>query len=172
MRFVIPLPPSKNDSHVERAVAKRGELEAAVRSGNWHAIKRAMKVIRHRSPAYKAYVVEAEEIARAQNVQPLSGDVILSVTAFFPDRRRDMANIVDVLLDSLEGIAYHNDRQVVAFGRWSREIDAEDPRCVVTVEALEPGLFDVDTDLPLRGTLPLSGMWDDALAIRKDTRGF
>lgn len=147
MKFVIPLPPSKNDTHVSDAVARKDDIIGAVQSliagerGAWHKVKRAMRVIRRRSPEYSAYQGRARDLMRQQNVSEAVGEVRVSVTAFFPDRRGDMANIVDPLLDTLEGVAYANDRQVTQFGRWAREVDAEDPRVVVTVEPLEMDLF-------------------------------
>ena len=42
--------------------------------------------------------------------------------------------------------AYFNDRQIVKFGEWHREIDKHDPRCVVTLETLNHDLFSDITD--------------------------
>lgn len=153
MRFVIPLPPSKNDSHDLYAVAKKEPLLKAVawlgKGGGkpaWDAVIGSLRVVRKRSDAYDRFLEELDAMLIGQNVSVLEGDIRLSVTAFFPDRRRDMANIVDVLLDCLEGRAYGNDRQVVEFGRWSREVDEHDPRCVVTVEPFNLDLFHVEPD--------------------------
>lgn len=145
MKLVLPLPPSKNDAYVEQAVAKKGPLIAAVKKlmagekGAWHAVKRAMSVIRHRSEAYIEYEKAVQACVSYQDVKPLEGPVTVTVTVFFPDMRRDLQNVVDVLFDVLEGIAYGNDRQVIAF-TFRREV-SDDPRVVVTVLGENADLF-------------------------------
>lgn len=160
MKIVIPIPPSKNASHVEEAVAKKDELIPAVfawkrgTKGAYHRVKRAMRVVRRRSEEYEEYLKSLETALAGQKFRKRGGQVIVTATVFFPDRRRDMANVIDVLLDSLEGYCYENDRQVVWL-HMRREIDEDDPRVVVTIEGLEPSLFDepdetADEDLALQ----------------------
>lgn len=161
MRVVIPLPPSKNDSHTESAFFKKSELIPAVLA--WHRgdsdgfkrVRRAIKVGRRRSDAYDEYTEALATALVGQRFEPImEGDVVVSVTVFFQDRRRDLVNVIDVLCDSLESVLYRNDSQVSDF-RIRREIDADDPRCVVTIEPVNFDLFatpsdDVPEDAPLR----------------------
>lgn len=142
MELVLPLPVSKNDAYVEQAVAKKADIIAAVEKlmanekGAWTGVKRAMKVIRRRSPEYLAYLERLRLVLAGQDVQVIEGDVRLHAVAFFPDRRWDMVGVDEVLLDALEGHCYGNDRQVKDF-RLQWALDKRDPRIVVTVEPLE-----------------------------------
>jgi crossover junction endodeoxyribonuclease RusA len=49
----------------------------------------------------------------AMGVKPLSGDVVLTIIVYPPDKRRaDISNRVKCLEDALIGCAYHDDEQV------------------------------------------------------------
>ncbi len=145
MRLTLPLPPSKNDAYEERAITSKDEIVPAVKAvidgepGAWHRVQRAMKVMRHPSKARDEYFVAVRRAAGA--CAPIEGDVSLRVVAYFPDRRRDLVNIDEVLLDALEGVAYGNDRQVVHF-TIRREIDPQRPRVEVEAVSTTADLFE------------------------------
>lgn len=146
MRLTLPLPPSKNDAYTERAVTSKDKIVPAVqalidqRPGAWNEVQRALMVVRHPSKERDAYMAEVKRLAAG--AQPLEGDVSLRVLAYFPDRRRDLVNIDEVLLDALEGICYGNDRQVVHFSI-AREIDPSRPRVEIECVSLVADLFEV-----------------------------
>lgn len=148
MRLTIPVPISKNASHTEHAVASKGPLIAAVKKlmrkqkGAWHEVLRALAVVRRRSDAYNEYLELMEKWLQAQDTQVLEGDVVVNVTVFFPDRRIDLPNVVDVFFDAIQGWCYANDSQVVDM-RFRREIDRENPRCVFTCRGLNGDLFEM-----------------------------
>lgn len=66
-------------------------------------------------------------------IEPLKGAVEVSVDVHRPRRIGDLDNALKVLLDALRGIAYVDDKQVVAIHA-RRYDDKQDPRAEVTVE--------------------------------------
>lgn len=64
----------------------------------------------------------------------LTGPVLLTVAVFRPSRRGDLDNTLKVLIDSLKGIAFVDDSQVVELHARRFE-DKANPRAEVTVEA-------------------------------------
>ncbi len=74
--------------------------------------------------AYKAQVAHAAALARTQ---PLAGPVHLVLTVFRPRRTGDLDNTLKVLGDSLNGVAWLDDDQVIRIEA-SREDDAKAPR--------------------------------------------
>lgn len=68
---------------------------------------------------------------------PFAGPVGVSLVLHFASRRPDLDNGIKPLLDSLAGICYANDRQVVVLNV-VKGLDAENPRAEVSVWAVEP----------------------------------
>ena len=69
---------------------------------------------------------------KASGIKPLEGPVALSLTFFRPARRGDLDNRIKICLDSLNGWAYHDDKQVVEIhARWDN--DKHHPRVEVTI---------------------------------------
>jgi crossover junction endodeoxyribonuclease RusA len=64
-------------------------------------------------------------------VQPLAGDVAVSVTVYRERKAGDLDNYLKVLLDALKGILYPDDKAVVEIQAY-REDDKDDPRVMVT----------------------------------------
>ena len=137
MRLTLPVPPSKNEAHTPRAVTSKEAIISAVRRlmagkpGAWGDVMRAIRVTVARSKKYTAYL-EAVRL-ETHGTRPMTEEVGMAVRVHFPNRRRDMANVVDVLLDALEGIAYVNDRQVKMLLVVEGEPSAENPRVEVVV---------------------------------------
>jgi len=73
--------------------------------------------------SYRGRVVVSDEARAYKRVvglicnhaatEPISGDVAVSVDIRRPAKRRDIDNHAKVLLDSLQGFAYHNDGQII-----------------------------------------------------------
>lgn len=87
----------------------------------------------------RAYRARCQTAALAQRVQVLEGDVEVSGTVYFENRRRDLDGAIKVLLDALEGICYANDRQVWKLSL-EKAIDRDRPRVDVVITPIERGL--------------------------------
>lgn len=72
-------------------------------------------------------------ICTASRLKPLEGDVSFTMRLYRPRKTGDVQNYSKVLLDSLEGFAYHNDKQIVEFHAF-RHDDKENPRVHVLIE--------------------------------------
>lgn len=63
----------------------------------------------------------------------LSGAVSVEVCCYFSDaRRRDVDNVLKCVLDGMNGVAYHDDSQVV-LANVAKALDREHPRTEVVV---------------------------------------
>lgn len=67
----------------------------------------------HVSEEARAYKQQARWYCLSNGIEPLVGEVKLSVDVYMVNKRRDLDNTLKVLGDSLNGIAYHDDNQVV-----------------------------------------------------------
>lgn len=79
---------------------------------------------------FKAVVKNLAADAGLNN--PLTGAVAVDMTVYRPQRRGDLDNSIKVTLDSLKGIAFEDDNQVVAIHAF-REDDKENPRVSILV---------------------------------------
>jgi Holliday junction resolvase RusA-like endonuclease len=68
--------------------------------------------------------------AAGMGMQPMEGDVSVTMTIYYASRRPDLDE--SLILDLLQGVTYLNDRQVkekhIFWG-----LDKENPRCEITV---------------------------------------
>lgn len=65
--------------------------------------------------------------------EPLKGNITMNVMMYFGDRRqRDIDAHLKILLDSMEGIVYENDNQVVELHCF-KEIDIKKGRTIVQI---------------------------------------
>ena len=89
------------------------------------------------SPEYREKKEVAETLLCAQwhGKPKMEGELQLHAECFFPDRRkRDSGNYRKLITDSLSGIAYTDDSQLVS-ETWERAgIDRENPRIEITLE--------------------------------------
>lgn len=75
----------------------------------------------------------------ARGIKPFCGDVALKIDFTPSDRRkRDIDNIAKCVLDSLKGIAYHDDSQVVRLEMLKKE-PQDEPR--LSIECCQIGLM-------------------------------
>lgn len=112
MTFTLPLPPSANRY--------------------WRIARGRI----YRSSEATAYKTEAGYLALAAGVRPLAGPVAVTITIFRARQAGDLDNFLKVALDSLSGIAYADDKQIVKITAERRE-DKHNPRAVVSVESAE-----------------------------------
>lgn len=69
----------------------------------------------------------------ARGVEPLEGDLSIALRFFRPAKRGDLDNRIKQLCDSLQGIAYHDDKQIARLEA-ERFDDKKNPRVEVTIE--------------------------------------
>lgn len=75
-------------------------------------------------------------LAQLGGARAIDGPVCVTLVWFRARRSGDLDKRVGVLLDALQGVAYHNDSQIVEL-RARRVDDPANPRVEVAVEALE-----------------------------------
>lgn len=90
------------------------------------------------SPEYREKKEVAETLLLSQwhGKQQMEGELRLNAHCYFPDKRkRDAGNYRKLVCDSLSGIAYSDDSQLVS-ETWVRAgLDRENPRIEITLEA-------------------------------------
>lgn len=117
MKITLPLPPSAN---------------------NYWRVFRGVTVVSPEARTYKANVkFRAMQQAADGRVCPLAGEVVANVVVYRKRRVGDLDNFLKVLLDSLKGVAFEDDSQVVEIHA-RREDDPSNPRVVVQVEEVRP----------------------------------
>lgn len=85
------------------------------------------------SRAGRQYKTTTALRARMAGMRRLAGPVAVTVRVFRPRRSGDLDNTLKVLLDSLKGVAWNDDSQVVRILA-SRYDDKENPRVELEVE--------------------------------------
>ena len=83
-----------------------------------------------KSQEAKQYAADAGMLARVAGVDMLDGDVTMELRLFRPAKRMDIDNHLKVILDSMQGILYKNDRQVNELHVYLAD-DKENPRVEV-----------------------------------------
>lgn len=113
MRLSLPYPPSVNRLYraVQGRVIKSSEGRRYAQQVAWEAMK-------HRT-------------------KPLEGELVVHVTAFRPQRRGDLDNVLKAALDALNGVAWHDDSQVVELHALRLD-DKTNPRLEVSVQPWKP----------------------------------
>lgn len=84
----------------------------------------------------KQYKKEVGWIVGTRGIEPLEGNVVVHLWVYRPRRSGDLDNRIKVALDSLNGIAYHDDKQIVEIHAYRLD-DKEDPRVQVLIETKE-----------------------------------
>lgn len=74
-------------------------------------------------------------LCNAEGIEPVDGDVCVNLNIYRPAKRMDTDNFLKVILDALQGRAYHNDSQIAEIHAMRFE-DKHNPRVVVEVTAL------------------------------------
>lgn len=76
-----------------------------------------------------------EVLWTTKNQTPLTGDCAVFLTYYFPTKSRDIDGSIKISMDTLQGIAFVNDRQVTILVVEKR-IDKQHPRMEVEVRAV------------------------------------
>jgi crossover junction endodeoxyribonuclease RusA len=106
--LTLPLPPSANRY--------------------WRKYKNVMVV----SDEAVAYKQEVATLCRTLDLTPFDGDVCVHIDVYRKQRSGDLDNRLKVTLDSLRGILYHDDKQVVEIHA-RRFDDKKNPRVEVKI---------------------------------------
>lgn len=105
-------------------------LEYPPALNNLYATVRGRRVLSKRGREYKA---TAADTASKLGCRPVSGDVAVRLDVYRPRKAGDLDNTLKVILDSLKGIAWHDDKQVVEIV--ARRFDDKDsPRVEMWIE--------------------------------------
>lgn len=80
----------------------------------------------------KEYRDQAGWAARAEGMEPYSGNVSIQLDFYFPDKRGDLDNRIKQVLDAMRGHAYEDDKQIVKIVA-VRYLDKDNPRLDFTV---------------------------------------
>lgn len=110
MKLTLPLPPSVN--------------------AYWRIFHNRILL----SAEARAYKAEAATMASMSGCKPISGDVSVSLKVHRARRIGDLDNFLKAALDSLRGVAFHDDNQVVEIHAY-RHDDKARPRLEVEVSA-------------------------------------
>ena len=86
----------------------------------------------HVSEEAQNYKAGVKWKALHQGMQPMSGELALYVNVYRQQKRGDLDNYAKVLGDALNGVAYHDDSQVVELHMW-RHDDRKSPRVEVEI---------------------------------------
>jgi crossover junction endodeoxyribonuclease RusA len=87
-----------------------------------------------KSDEARNYQTQAGWLAKAAGVHdPLSGAVALSIWLYRPRKTGDLDNRLKVLIDSLNGVAWNDDKQVVEIHAYLRD-DKQNPRAIIGIE--------------------------------------
>ena len=84
------------------------------------------------SKAAREYKIEAGWKAKAQGQQIMVGPVSVTIAVYRPQKRGDLDNLLKVILDALNGIAYDDDAQIVEI-KARRFDDKSNPRVEIDV---------------------------------------
>lgn len=121
MQITLPLPPSDN------------ALRRAGRS-------RSGKPYSYPTDQYKKWLGVADRWLEGQPAGVLGGDVTVHLAVFFPTMAGDLTNRIKATHDKLIKVAYRDDSQIVAAAQ-RREVDADNPRVVATIQPVNADLF-------------------------------
>lgn len=113
--LVLPYPPSNNS--FKRQFISKGKICTAL------------------TEDAKNYKAVASDLAIRARLPLLTGDVRVTIDVFRPRKVADLDNLAKLPLDSLSGIAYADDGQIVEL-HMRRFDDKFNPRLEITVEEL------------------------------------
>src|SRR3972149_3737299 len=116
IRLTLPLPPSVNHSHITTKSGKR---------------------IRSKDTIRFMWIVFDIINQKRDYHGVLKGKLIMDLWFYFPDkRRRDTHNCLKILLDSLEGIIYEDDKMVLPRIQ-DFQVDKKNPRVEIEIREKE-----------------------------------
>lgn len=90
-------------------------------------VRRGGKVVTFTPPATRDWEATVGWYAKAHCKQPRSGNFEVTLTFFRKSNRMvDLDNLSKAVLDALNGMMWHDDRQVVALHLYKRQVDKLD----------------------------------------------
>lgn len=90
----------------------------------------------YRSAAATAYKDYVALVCATAGIQPLDGDVRVTLHIYRKQRRGDTDNYAKVLLDSLIGYAYEDDAQIAELHATRHDTEPHAARVEITIEAI------------------------------------
>lgn len=120
VNLILPTPPALNHLHFSRVVTPKFGKPFVQRGLAAEGI------------AYKRTV---EKEATRLRIVPFVGDVGVTIKWFRPRRVGDLDGIFKIVLDSLTGFAYHDDKQIKRL-RAERFEDKDNPRVEIEIRAM------------------------------------
>lgn len=104
MKIILPLPPTDNHTYGQRGKIRFMYQEA------------------------KKWKRDAGLIAKSERVKYTEDPVIVGDIHFYLKYDRDIQGSMKIMFDSLEGIYYKNDKQIIKFGPVFKHKDKVNPR--------------------------------------------
>ncbi|KKL53449.1 hypothetical protein LCGC14_2275360 [marine sediment metagenome] len=89
-----------------------------------------------RSDEYNAFRATVLRITDIVGLVPFDGKVLVVIYVYRASKRGDLDNYIKPTLDSLNNIAYHDDKQVVELHAYRLD-DKHNPHIEITIEDLE-----------------------------------
>lgn len=87
------------------------------------------------SKVAKVYKQTIADLCTASNIQPAEGTIRIDIDLYRPQKTGDLDNFLKVLIDSLAGFCYHNDKQIISLHA-NRYEDPRNPRAEVLIRVL------------------------------------
>ena len=88
------------------------------------------------SKSARAYHTDVTKILEGHRITPFDGPVRFTAYYYFQRRGSDVGNRSKILMDVLQGFAYHNDRQICE-ERAYRRLDHRNPRVELEIETTD-----------------------------------
>lgn len=111
MKITLPYPPSLN--RLYRAVGNRVLISKDGRN----------------------YKNEVQKQVLFQKTSKLTGEIAIEIKVYRPQKRGDLDNTLKALIDSLQGICYENDSQIIEIKAY-RFDDKQNPRAEVSIKEI------------------------------------
>lgn len=93
------------------------------------------------SQAARDYKAVVKQLAEEAEIEPLQGEVCVYMDVYRPRKSGDLDGRIKILLDSLNGIAYADDKQVVGIN--ARRFDVEKPKKRKKGDPIDEGRVEV-----------------------------
>ncbi len=87
------------------------------------------------SPKARAYKEEVGTLAQIARIKPLEGNLSVTMRIYRPRKIGDIDNLTKCAFDSLKGLAWHDDKQIVELHLY-RYDDKDHPRVELEIEAI------------------------------------
>jgi len=111
IELTLPYPPTLNNMFITRG---------------------RFRVLSPKARAYKEEVIKLAQIAR---IKPIDGNVSVAMDIYRPRKVGDIDNLTKCAFDSLKGLAWHDDKQVVELHLF-RFDDKDNPRLELRIYEL------------------------------------